>query len=180
MAHHILAVTDNGVDGGNLWHMDLDADAVFGDVKIMTGGLPPWRPRKIVDSACAVDSEGNLHVLVVTDNGQLWHTVRAQNREWTPISTTTRTSWGEVGEHLRFPGGKIKAVAAYTKGRNLHLLATADNQKWWHVIRKSKSDVAIHVGGTWVSPSGTPNKFFEEVEFLGQAKGQQFLTLVSV
>jgi hypothetical protein len=180
MAHHIFAVTDNDVGGGNLWHMDLDADTVFGDVKVMTGGLPPWRPRKIVDSACAGDSGGNLHVLVVTDNGQLWHTVRAKDRDWTPISETTGTSWGEVGEHLRFPGGKIKAVAAYTKGRDLHLLATADNRKWWRVIRTPDGNQPIHKAGSWVSPLGTPNKFFEEVEFLGQAKGQQFLTLVSV
>jgi hypothetical protein len=180
MEHHVFAVTD-GAAGGELWHIALDTAEAFGDLDSQTGGRPPWSPRTIVDSACAVDSEGNLHVLVVTDNGQLWHTVRAQNGDWTPVPEVAGgRSWGEVGKHLQFTGGNFKAVAAYTKDRDLHVLAATDTKKVWHVIRKPRQGVAIHEGGQWVSPSGTPNKFFEEVKFLGQAKGRQFLTLVSV
>jgi hypothetical protein len=35
-------------------------------------GLHPWTGR-VVDAACAADTDGNLHVLVVADE-QLWHT----------------------------------------------------------------------------------------------------------
>jgi hypothetical protein len=179
MAHHVFAVT-LGAAGGELWHIALGEAEQFGDLDVQTGGRPPWSPKTVVDTACAVDSEGNLHVLVVTDDGQLWHTVRAPGGDWTPVPPGANgRSWGNVGAHLDFQGGKFTSVAAYTRDRDLHLLAATDTKKVWHVIRKPRQNVAIHKGGQWVSPGGVAGKF-EEVKFLGQAKGRQFLTLVSV
>jgi hypothetical protein len=174
--HHVFAVTD-GEAGGELWHIALDSAREFGDLDNQTGGRPPWGSQTVVDSACTVDTKGNLHVLVVTNEGELWSSVRAQGGDWTPVTLGVGgTSWVNVGSFLQ--GGIFKAVTAYTKNQDLHVLAATDIKKVWHIIRKPKDNEPIHKHGKWISPGGTEGKF-EEVKFLGRAKGREFFTLAS-
>jgi hypothetical protein len=181
MKAHVFGVT---ADGG-LWHTvvaaqdhtivhlqdysDLDKDA--------TGGVP-WTGT-VVDAACAADDQGNLHVLVVAD-GKLWHTVRAENGQWTPVPTGG-TAFGDVGAAAAGEDGKFSAVAAYTMRTDLHVLAATNNKKLWHTIRKPTGNAPIHEvrGGKWISPSGVHGRFEEEKQ-QGEAKGQQFRILDSV
>jgi hypothetical protein len=152
-----------------LWHTVLDSSQSFGDLDAQAGR--PWK-KTVVDAACAADKDGNLHVLVVTDDdgGRLWHTVRAQNGFWTPTQPNG-TSFGDVGDVVSGESGKFRAVAAATDGLDLHVLAATDNKKLWRTIRRPRSGVPIHEGGVW-GP-------FKEVDKQGEAKGRLFLLLES-
>lgn len=73
--------------------------------------------------------------------------------------------------------GNFKAVAAYTLGTELHVLAATDNEegdrnKLWHAVRKPQAGMPIREGGTWTA--------FKPEGDQGQARRRQFLILESI
>ena len=103
-----------------LWHSILPDQDFFGDVIATAGTGQPWhdggqRPA-IEDVACAADSEGDLHALVVTSDGRLWHTIRRANGGgWLEFGNVESGGAGNIGT--------VTAVAAATEGRKLHIVA---------------------------------------------------------
>jgi hypothetical protein len=166
-----------GVDAdGGLWHT-VRGLGPYRDMDSQTG--IPWTGN-VLDAACAMDDEGNLHVLVVTDCvdgiGRLWHTVRAAAGGWTRHNESG-TSFGDVGQVVGGERGNFKAVAAYTLGLDLHVLAATDNDvgdqnKLWHAVREPIDGVEIREGGTW-------SRFKAEGD-QGQARKRHFSILESV
>jgi hypothetical protein len=135
MELHLFGVTNKR----ELWHSIGHGAGRYdelGDVDGQTG--PMGADRTIVDAACATDSEGNFHVLVLADNGGLWYTVRSA-REHLPDHAG---DWRRPLEDLReAPGpaaniGKINAVGAATDGMTLVVLAATADQKLYRAIRK--------------------------------------------
>ena len=129
MKHHVFGVTNDAGSGDELWHVPLGdpLQPAFSDVDSQTG-TRPWKPESVVDVACAADSASNLHVLLVTSGGRLWHTVRAKNGFWTTHSSGSGSSFGDVGKAVGGETGKFKAVAAFTVDTTLHVLAVTDDQ----------------------------------------------------
>lgn len=177
MRTQVVVVTQDG----ELWHT-VRGEQSYLNMDTMTG-LHPWT-GKVVDAACAADTDGNLHVLVVADE-QLWHTVRASNGFWTPINRHG-TAFGNVGkavggEAASGQSGRFRAVAAYTQGLDLHVLAATD-KGLWHTVRKPNGAAPIQKDGLWISDSGVggePNMFEMEPK-QGDMEGRQFRILESV
>lgn len=151
---HLFGVTDKR----QLWHSIGDGRGNYtdlGDVDRQTRTV--GTDRTIVDAACATDSSGNFHALVLADDGGLWYTVRsalghppgADNPEY------RAGDWRFPLEELGKAGGpaagigKITAVGAATEGMTLVVLAATADQKLHRAVRKPNgSDI---FKGKWVS-----------------------------
>jgi hypothetical protein len=143
---HVLALDQNG----GLWHTIRQADppawsAPFDDV---LGSVPsdpfagsPGRARSV---ACATNSDGDLHVLLVGPVDDLWHTVRKANPPHWPDPWVQLTySAGSVvpGEG---PSLMPQAACATNPQGDLHVLALDESGRLWHTLR--------HADGTWPEP----------------------------
>jgi len=112
-----------------LWHTIRDGGGgwePFGDVIRQAKGIDP---ATIEDVACAVDSKGNLHVVLVANDGQLLHTMRKADRNFTDMANI-RTAQGD-----QLQEGKFTAVAATTEGTSLHVVVAKDDQKLYYTRR---------------------------------------------
>ena len=140
---HVFGATEKG----ELWHtigkFQISGSTGFqwepwGDVDRHGGAGHPGTGN-VLESACAADVKGNLHVLVVTDDdgGQLWHTIRATPDAPPPLGGT----WQPFGDVDQAAGladvgasEKIVAVTAATTEMKLHVLATTKTAKLVHAI----------------------------------------------
>ena len=119
---HLIGMTDDR----KLWHTFRDGGGSwepFGNAINQAEGI---NPTTIQDVACAVDPQGNLHVVLVANDGQLLHTMRLKDRSWARIGTV-RTAQGD-----QLQQGKFTAVAATAEGRSLHVVAAKDDQKLYY------------------------------------------------
>lgn len=136
MKLHVVATTEDGV----LWHTIRHAKNQwdrFGDAKSQTGTTPD--PGKALDSTSARDSKNNLHVLFVTPDGKLWHTIRSGTTGlWTKLGDVAGRVPGGIQPHETEPHGIgiVKAVAAATDRLDLHVLAVTAEDKLWYTIRR--------------------------------------------
>ena len=149
MAFHVFGVTDK--DG--VFHTILPDRGKFGDVAGSGGAGRPWRkdgPESPTaqDSACAADSEGNLHVLVVSSDGRLWHARRDRNRTW--------SDFGDVEKGGALNIGTVTAVAAATQGTALHILAANTSKELHQTVwnpptptAPARFDPPFRKVGTW-------------------------------
>jgi Putative peptidoglycan binding domain len=150
MAMHVFGVTNDD----NLWHTILPDQDFFGDVDGTGGTGRPWRTAattspKVQDSACAADGEGNLHVLVVSSDGRLWHTRReARGGTWTRFGNVEAGGAGDIGT--------VRAVAAATEGAALHILAVNSNKELHRTVWNpptttdpARFDPPFRKVGTW-------------------------------
>jgi hypothetical protein len=88
-----------------------------GDVKVES----KFKGRAVDVSAASV--RGELHVVVVTDKGELFYTVRhPTNREWTPAAAVP----GEPG--------KARRCSATAYMRQLHVGCVDEKHRVWHAI----------------------------------------------
>ena len=131
---HLVGMTDDF----KIWHTMRDGGgnwAPFGNVIRQTLGIDPGGTQ---DVACAIDLQGNLHVVVVANDGQLLHTIRLKDGSWKDMANV-RTAQGD-----QLQEGKFTAVAATTEGSSLHVLAAKDDQKLYYTRR-----VVTATGAKW-------------------------------
>jgi hypothetical protein len=125
-----------------LWHTlraaNGDWPVPWGDVQqaIRDHGNPDVGPTKAV--ACAVASNGDVHVFVLDQHDGLWHTVRAANGDW-PVP------WGDVQQAIRDQGhpdvGPTKAVAcARVPSGDIHVFVLDQHDGLWHTLRALNGD----------------------------------------
>jgi len=108
----------------------------FGDVIRQAEGIDP---ANIQDVACAVDPKGNLHVVLVANDGQLLlHTMRKADRTFTDMADIRAAQGDQLQE------GKFTAVAATTERDSLHVVAAKDDQKLYYTRW-----VVTDTGSTW-------------------------------
>ena len=138
MELHVLVATDDGT----LWHSIRDAAGKWGLFCRVVGETPSGvNPGKVIDSASAVDSNKNLHVLVVTIDGKLCHALRSGAG---PKPTDRWTNLADVAAVVSPPPGspdgigRIRAVTAAADGLNLHVLAATEDGKLWQTVRTGK------------------------------------------
>ena len=154
MAMHVFGVTNDD----QLWHTILPDQDEFGDVDGDGGTGRPWRkePRSSTarDSACAADSEGNLHVLVVSKDGRLYHSRRdARDRTWSKFGNVEAGGAGDIGT--------VTAVAAATEGTALHILAANSSKELHRTVWNpptptgpARFDPTFRKVGTWDPANG--------------------------
>src|SRR5215218_9215528 len=139
MELHVLAATNDGT----LWHNLRDAAGKWGlFCKVVEETPSGENPGKVIDSASAVDSNKDLHVLVVTPDGTLCHALRygagagPKIGRWTDLADVATVVSPPPGS----PGGigPIRAVTAATDGLNLHVLAATEDGKLWQTVRTGK------------------------------------------
>jgi hypothetical protein len=126
----VLGVTADG----KLWHtFRKDDDASwqhgFGDVKESVGD-----PGHIVAVGCTIgfpqtsNVNADLHVLVVTDDGKLWHTIRFSNNSW-------QHGFGDVKASVGNPGRIVAVGCGQRFSGGIQVCAVTDDGKLWHTIR---------------------------------------------
>lgn len=158
MAMHVFGVTDKDSVFHTILPETIPPDhGAFGDVSVMTTHDRPWRDAPntptATDTACTADSEGNLHVLVVSSDGRLWHIRRDRNRNWSEFGDVEKGGAGQIGT--------VTAVAAATEGTALHILAANSSKELhetvWHPSTPTSPasfDPKFHKVGTWKPANG--------------------------
>jgi hypothetical protein len=159
MGFHVFGITDTD----RLFHTILPETIPpdlgrFGDVAGSGGAGRPWRSTATTsptarDTACAADSEGNLHVLVVSSDGRLWHTRRDRDRHWSDFGNVEKGGAGDIGT--------VTAVAAATEGPVLHILAVNSRKELHETVWNpptaagpARFDPKFHKVGTWNPANG--------------------------
>ena len=146
---HFSAVSCAGVNGelqtvgltdtGGMWHTIRHADGSwepsFGDVK----GAEANDPGHFSAVSCASvggtrSGGGELHVVALTDDGKMWHTIRFADGSWEP-------SFGDVKGAESNDPGHFTAVRCANVDGELQLLGLTDDGGMWHTIR--------HPNGAW-------------------------------
>ncbi|MFD6181703.1 M23 family metallopeptidase [Streptomyces goshikiensis] len=128
--------------GGGIFHAVRSADRTwtgFGDVASQ-GGAIPTGVRGVAESGI----DGDTHVLAVSNDGKLYHTIRFADR-----------SWGGFGDVNAAAGAltNVTQVSSASIGADLHVAVVADGSVY-HTIR--------YANGTWApfgkvaQPAGGP------------------------
>jgi hypothetical protein len=136
----------------------------WGDVDVQALGHPGT--GKVLDSACTMDGQGNLHVLVVTDEGnepnKLWIAIRSKKtRDWMKFADVETGSGGQAGPG---PSEDIVAVTATTRmtppeDLHLHIFALTNKGNLFHAVwaRATGGDNPWEKG-----PNGQPAKWVKK------------------
>ncbi|MFJ3881513.1 M23 family metallopeptidase [Streptomyces sp. NPDC090077] len=128
--------------GGGLYHAVRNADRTwtgFGDVQGVTGAVPGG-----VRTTAEAGVNGDTHVLAVTNEGKLFHSIRFADRSWSDFGDVA----GEAGQLAN-----ITHVAAVSSGTEVQVVVVADG-KVYHTVRRAN--------GTWApfgavgNPGGAP------------------------
>ncbi len=85
---------------------------------------------------------GNLHLVGLTGDGKLWHTIRFANNSW-------QSSFGDVKAQESNDPGPFTAVSCAGTGGDLHVVSLTEGGKLWHTIR--------FANGSWQSSFGDVN-----------------------
>jgi hypothetical protein len=131
---HLFGATEDG----DLWHTianlqepDLKTSEKWGDVDRDGATGRPGKGR-VLDSACAMDVDGNFHVLVVTDEddgNKLWHAIRPKQKDkpWKPFEDVERNGAGQAGPGDNEDIVAVTAATTATRGNppdlKLHIFA---------------------------------------------------------
>ena len=117
---------------GIFWHTLRRSNGTwlpFSSVKSQAGNHGQVR-----DVTCAVLGGllGELHVCAITQDGRLWHTIRAQNGTWIPFGDVELQT-GDRRAFLRVSAGAIG---------ELHVAGVTTDGRVWHTVRQAN--------GNWV------------------------------
>ena len=120
-------------DVGGIWHTIRHGDgswqSFFGDVK----GQESNDPGHLSAAACA-GVYGEMHAVVLTDGGGIWHTIRRLNGSWQPF-------FADVKQQESNDPGHFSSVGAAGVNGELQLVGIIDDGGMWHTIR--------HPNGSW-------------------------------
>jgi hypothetical protein len=128
-----LQVVGLGTDG-KLWHTYRAAaggwQPAFAPVANQSTGGPPS-----FMNVAAAGAQGFLHVVAVGSDGQLWHTIRADNSSWQP-------AFGAIGSQSAGGPGSFTSVACGIDDNwNLQVIGIGTDGKLYRTRR--------NVDGTW-------------------------------
>jgi hypothetical protein len=129
----LVGLTDDGGMWHTIRHPNLSWQPFFGDVK----GVESNNPGHFRSVACAGVDGGRsggqeLHVVAVTNDGKLWHTIRRADGSWQPF-------FGDVKSVESNDPGHFCAVGCAGVGGDLHVVVLTDIGGMWHTIRHSSS-----------------------------------------
>jgi hypothetical protein len=192
MSLHIFVVTEDREIWHTIGHLQGPDSITFdwdewGDADT-AGGTGHPGTGKVLDSACALDVQGNLHVLVVTDDdgGKLWHAIRSRNRRWKGFADVESGGAGQAGSD---PGEGIVAVTAATATAAVDPnLISADDLRL-HIIVATSKDRLFHAvwrpatGGETIWEPGTGHdaatweRRFTRIRIPGAAGPERLKTL---
>ena len=124
---HVLAISpDFSNNDGRLYHAIRGSSGqwtAFGDVATQTGSPGP------VGDVAAAAIAGDLHVVVVSSNtGRLYHTIRRADGTW--------LRFGDVNSQTGTPG-YFSSVATAAVGGDLHVLARTIDGNLYHAVRRA-------------------------------------------
>ncbi|PVZ08188.1 hypothetical protein [Actinomycetospora cinnamomea] len=122
---HVLGLTQDGT----MWHTIRLNDRAwsstgFGNVSEVVGAPGPF-----TDVAASCDHDDRLHVLGLTQDGTMWHTIRLNDRAW------SSTGFGNVSEVVGAPGPFTDVAASCDHDDRLHVLGLTQDGTMWHTIR---------------------------------------------
>jgi hypothetical protein len=129
-----------------LWHTIRTADGnwplAMGDVQEQTSRNGP-NIGPIAELSCAASLTGHLHLCLVDQSGNLWHTIRNSDGTWPFAMGDVQAQTSPHGPHV---GPIAKASCATNQDGDLHVCITDRRGGLWHTIRS--------FNGEWPFPFG--------------------------
>lgn len=154
---HVCGVTDDG----RLWHAARvrDSWSRFENVKNMVLADNPGSPDpgNFSDVDCA-GRAGELHVCAVTEDGNLWHTIRRTNGTWFPFGNVKDQAGHNVG--LTGRPALFRSVGTSGIGHQLNVSATTRAGDLLHTVRRP-------LDGSWLPWSVETGTGFQDVGCAG-------------
>ncbi|MBV9613831.1 MAG: hypothetical protein JO011_16105 [Ktedonobacteraceae bacterium] len=144
---HVMAVFDLGL----LEHNTREDNVLLGNfgwfpfefIRNKVSGTPG-----VIESACATNQNGDLHILAVTGNGSVFHTIRFANGNF-------QSFWDG-----NFPPPDIRPVAhvacATNPNGDLHILALTRSGSLFHTIRFANGSIQSFWDGNFPPPDIRP------------------------
>jgi len=144
---HVVSLTADG----KLWHTIRFADGTwnptFGDVKAQEAN----DPGPFLAAVCTA-AGNDLHVVGLTADGKLWHTIRFANGSWQP-------TFGDVKAQETNDPGPFAAFGCAGVGNDLHVVGLTDNGRLWHTIRFADGTWNPTFGDVKAQESNNPGSF---------------------
>jgi hypothetical protein len=119
----VVALTNDGKMWHTIRHADGSWQPAFGDVKAQESNDPGY----FTAVGCA-GVNGELHVVGLTDDGRMWHTIRHADGSWQPF-------FGDVKAQESNDPGYFTAVGCAGVSGELHVVGLTDDGAMWHTIR---------------------------------------------
>jgi hypothetical protein len=144
-------------DDGGMWHTIRRADGswqpFFGDVKAVESNNPGHFSSVGCAAVGGTTSGGSeLHVVGLTDDGGMWHTIRRADGSWQP-------SFGDVKAVESNDPGHFTAVGCTGVGGQLHVVGLTDDGGMWHTIRRADGSWQPSFGDVKAVESNDPGHF---------------------
>jgi hypothetical protein len=150
---------------GGVWHAIRASNGVWTPLGNVLGQIPgPGSP--FIDISIAGNGvTGVLHVVALTEDGGIWHTIRRADGGW--------LAWGNVKAQRAGNPGVATDLGIALVGAELQVAVRTGDSKIWHTIRASD--------GSWLPfgdvtvQAGKPDQFFDVAAAGNNQTGEQQL-----
>jgi hypothetical protein len=144
---HVVGLTEHGGMWHTLRHEDGSWQPSFGDVKAQESN----DPGEFKAVSCAGVS-GELHVVGLTEEGGMWHTIRHPNGSWQP-------AFGDVKAQESNDPGEFSSVGCGGVDHELQVVGLTDDGGMWHTIRHANGSWQPFFGDVKAQESNDPGEF---------------------
>jgi hypothetical protein len=144
---HVVGVTDDGGMWHTIRHVDGSWQPSFGDVKAQESNDPGE-----FDAVACASVNGELHVVGLTEEGGMWHTIRHVDGSWQP-------SFGDVKAQESNDPGEFQAVGCASVDGELQLVGVTEDGGLWHTIRHPNGSWQPFFGDVKAQESNDPGEF---------------------